>query len=208
MEIYAFGSVVRGEIDKFSDIDLLILKDIGEDMSEIDKEQYSIYTYQRISELWLEGNPFAWHLFIEGKCIFTNNKIPFLDSLNKPSNYKNLKDDLNKFFELFITSKNSILDEKYSIDFDLSMIFLAIRNFASCFSLGYLKNYEFSRNSALRLDKYSIEINNQVYDRLKKSRLLSTRGLGDKISQNELILIINEFPKIEKWFNQLLILVN
>ncbi|HFK5599129.1 TPA: nucleotidyltransferase domain-containing protein, partial [Elizabethkingia anophelis] len=62
MEIYAFGSVVRGDIDKFSDIDLLILKDINEELPEINKEQFSIYTYQRISELWKEGNPFSWHL--------------------------------------------------------------------------------------------------------------------------------------------------
>ncbi|WET17143.1 hypothetical protein P2W49_10480 [Yersinia intermedia] len=24
---------------------------------------YSIYSYERINELWKEGNPFAWHLF-------------------------------------------------------------------------------------------------------------------------------------------------
>lgn len=91
MEIYAFGSVVRGDIDKFSDIDLLILKDINEELPEINKEQFSIYTYQRISELWKEGNPFSWHLYIESKCIYTNNKSSFLKSLGSPSTYNNLK---------------------------------------------------------------------------------------------------------------------
>ena len=43
------------------------------------------------------------------------------------------------------------------------MIFLSIRNFASCYSLGYLKQFEFSRDSALRLGKFSIDITEYTY---------------------------------------------
>ncbi|MBE0393341.1 nucleotidyltransferase domain-containing protein [Flavobacterium sp. PL002] len=204
MEIYAFGSIVRGEIDKFSDVDLLILKDVEEKIQEIDKEQYSIYTYGRISELWKEGNPFSWHLFIQSKCIFSKNDIPFLSSLGEPKPYNNIKDDLDKFTQLFYESKNSINSDSHSVDFDLSMIFLAIRNFASCFSLGFLKKNEFSRDSALNIEEYSIQINHFVYNRLRESRLLATRGIGEKISEIELEIIINEFEKIENWFNKLI----
>lgn len=207
MEIYAFGSVVRGEIDKYSDIDLLILKGKGEILPNIDREQFSIYTYERIFELWNEGNPFSWHLFTESTCIYTSNELSFLKSLGEPNKYGNIKTDLDKFYKLFITSRYSILNKRYSIDFDLSMIFLSIRNFASCFSLGFMEKFEFSRDSALKLQQYSIEINQNVYDRLKKSRLLATRGIGEIISENELKIIVNEFPEIENWFNKLLILV-
>ncbi len=207
MEIYAFGSIARGEIDKSSDVDLLLLKDTDEKILDIDKEQFSIYSYQRILELWKEGNPFSWHLYIESKCIYSSNQNPYLESLGKPNEYKNLLNDLNKFNQLFIDSKKSIEQNKYSTDFDLSMIFLSIRNFASCFSLGYLKKHEFSRDSALKIDSYPISININIYNRLKQSRLLATRGIGEKISKDELENIMDEFPEIEKWFNKILILV-
>lgn len=206
MEIYAFGSITRGEIDNSSDVDLLILKDISEEILDFDKEQFSIYTYQRILELWKEGNPFSWHLHIESKCIYSNNQHPYLESLGQPNEYNNLINDLKKFNKLFIDSKKSIEQNDYSNDFDLSMIFLSIRNFASCFSLGYLKKYEFSRDSALKIGSYSIQINEKTYNRLRQARLLATRGIGEKISKDELENIVADFPEIEKWFNKILIL--
>lgn len=207
MEIYAFGSVVRGEIDEFSDVDLLILKNIDEEIPKIDKEQFSIYTYKRISELWEEGNPFSWHLFIESKCIFSETSIPYLTTQGIPKPYSNLIHDLIKFQQLFLDSKSSIETEQYTIDFDLSMIFLAIRNFASCFSLGFLKKNEFSRDSAIKIGQYSIKIHPSIYNRLRDSRILATRGIGQRVTKDELMDIINEFHTIENWINELLKLV-
>lgn len=204
MEIYAFGSIVRGEIDEFSDVDLLILKDLEEKIPEIDKEKFSIYTFQRITQLWEEGNPFSWHLFLESKCLFSNNNIPFLKSLGKPKPYVNLLNDLNKFQQLFLDSKFSIESNQNSVDFDLSMIFLAIRNFASCFSLGFLKIEEFSRDTALKIGQYSIQINLTTYNKLKEARILATRGVGERITEDDLKVIMIEFHIIEKWFNDLL----
>lgn len=204
MEIYAFGSVIRGEIDGLSDVDMLILKDNDEVLKNINKEQFSVYTFDRISEIWSEGNPFSWHLFVESKCIFSSNKVPFIQSLGKPSKYINVNNDLDKFYHLFQTSKSSILNESYSIDFDLSMIFLSIRNFASCFALGYLNKFEFSRNSAIKIDSFSIDLNDFVYKKLMDARILSTRGIGNQITKDDLNMIINEFPKIDDWFSKLL----
>ncbi len=204
MEIYAFGSIVRGDIDKYSDVDLLILKDNNELLPNIDREQFSIYTFQRIDEIWREGNPFSWHLFTEGKCIFSRSEISYLQSIGEPNNYDNVGKDLRKFYDLFITSKESILNEKYSIDFDLSMIFLALRNSASCFALGCMNHFEFSRDSALRIGPYSIDISDFAYQKLKQSRILATRGFGERIENDELDLVVKEFPKIEMWLNKLL----
>jgi Nucleotidyltransferase domain len=207
MAIYAFGSIVRGEIDEFSDVDLLIIKDLGEEIPKIDRERFSIYTYQRISQLWEEGNPFSWHLFSESKCLFSKNSIPFLKSLGKPNPYINILNDLHKFYQLFLDSKLSLESNHNSVDFDLSMIFLAIRNFASCFSLGFLKIKEFSRDTALKIGQYSIQINLTTYNRLRESRILATRGIGERITEEELKTIMFEFYSIENWFNELLKLV-
>ncbi|MGG1922846.1 nucleotidyltransferase domain-containing protein [Chryseobacterium sp. NRRL B-14798] len=208
MDIYIFGSVVRGEIDKFSDIDMLIIKDNNENLKDISPEVYSIYTYDRIGDLWKEGNPFAWHLYLESKCVFTDNKVSFIKSLGRPNNYKNLKKDLYKFYKLYQDSQKSILESQHSTDFDLSMIFLAIRNFAACFSLGFVGKANFTRDSAINLDSYSLNINNNVYNNLKKARLLATRGIGKTVTTDELNEITNEFIEIEKWFNKILNLIS
>jgi len=204
MEIYAFGSIVRGEIDIYSDIDILVLKGSDEVLKDLDKEQYSIYTFQRLERLWKEGNPFAWHLYVESKCLYSTNEKSFISLLGEPNPYTSLKSDLKKFHDLFLESKDSILRNEFSIDFDLSMIFLSIRNFASCFALGYLKMYEFSRDSALKINEYSLQIDSEVYERLKQSRLLSTRGVGEAVTDFSLIKISSELDNIETWFNRIL----
>ncbi|EED7773057.1 nucleotidyltransferase, partial [Salmonella enterica subsp. houtenae] len=134
MHIYAFGSICRGEIDSFSDIDMLAIVS-GRD-ERFNPRDYSIYSYERISELWKEGNPFAWHLFLESKIIYSPDNIDYLRSLGKPSNYNSVFADCEKFLEIFISARRSIETSDLTEIFDLSSVFLSIRNFATCFSLG------------------------------------------------------------------------
>jgi len=72
MHIYAFGSVCRGEVSRDSDIDLLCI-DEGTQADRFDPELYSVYSYERIRELWSEGNPFAWHLWLESRLLFSSD---------------------------------------------------------------------------------------------------------------------------------------
>lgn len=203
MYIYAFGSICRGEIDKLSDLDLLLIKDESNDMEQFDFEKFSIYSEERIKDLWKEGNPFAWHLHLESKLIFSNNGSDFLKELGNPNKYLNAKNDLEKFHNLYNSSFESLTNSKKSIIFDLSTIFLSIRNFATCYSIGYLKNYNFSRNSALTITENKLVISQECFRILERARVLSTRGLGLDISENEVIKVENELPKINIWFNTL-----
>ena len=98
MHIYAFGSVCRGEIDIYSDIDLLAITDKSSQFNEL---SYSVYTHQKIIELWKLGNPFAWHLFWESKILFSSDGNDFLKSLSKPAQYKNCLTDCLKFYGIF-----------------------------------------------------------------------------------------------------------
>ncbi|OYX26007.1 MAG: hypothetical protein B7Z06_06360, partial [Flavobacteriales bacterium 32-35-8] len=163
-----------------------------------------IYNRRRIEEIWKEGNPFSWHLFSESKLIFSTNGKNLMKDLGKPKSYQNLKTDLNKFADLYQTSKQSLLNSTNSTDFELSMIFLAIRNFATCYSLGILNWLNFSRRSALHLGEDSIRISKSSFELLEQSRILSTRGLGKVVSQQELNEIITELYLIDNWFINLL----
>jgi hypothetical protein len=88
--------------------------------------------------------------------------------------------------------------------FDLSMVFLGIRNFATCFSLGRLQKPDFSRNSALRLGMNSLPIPLESYAVFERARILSTRGRGLAITNSEADFAAREFSTIEKWMTKLL----
>lgn len=202
MHIYAFGSICRGEIGPSSDVDLLAVVEGIDD--RFDPNVYSIYSYQRVRDIWAEGNPFAWHLAMESKLLFSTNGSDLLQSLGSPSRYQSCRQDCSKFYQLFVEARTSFRQNSTTRIFDLSMVFLGIRNFATCFSLGCLQKPDFSRHSAIRLGASSLPIGEEAYSILERSRILSTRGLGQPIMDCEADLAAKEFPVVEEWMNTLL----
>lgn len=201
MHIYAFGSVCRGDVSLNSDIDLLAITD-GHD-SRFDPNHYSIYSYKRINELWQEGNPFAWHLALESKLLFSSDQNDYLKSLGDPACYGNCVGDCEKFYALFCDARTSIAANPDSRVFDLSTIFLSVRNIASCFSLGVTEHPSFSRDSATRLEAFSIKISTGAYQVLESARMLCTRGHGSNISTAEVNIAISELDEIDRWMDNL-----
>jgi hypothetical protein len=203
LHIYAFGSVCRGEIDTKSDIDLLAIVDNVD--NRFDPSIYSIYSYDKISSLWLEGNPFAWHLAIESKLIFSANGEDYIKQLGIPSEYTKCKEDCLKFYNLYCKALESISYGSNSLVFEMSTIFLAIRNFATCFLLGIRNIKNFSRHSALQMDSSSIQISHSTFDILERSRVLCVRGKGEMIDKEKYMSCINEVTLIKKWMKNLLV---
>jgi Nucleotidyltransferase domain len=202
MHIYAFGSICRGDVSPTSDVDLLAIVD-GYD-ERFSPDDYSIYSYNRIREIWNEGNPFAWHLAVESKLLFATNQVDYLRSLDKPAHYQNAHKDCQKFLSLFLEAKNSIETSVKTVTFDLSTVFLAVRNFATCFSLGHLDRPDFSRRSAIRIQGHSLSIDQCAFDVLERSRILCTRGIGLSISEKDAAAAMEQFPKIQAWMERLL----
>lgn len=205
MYIYLFGSLCRGEIDEFSDVDLLAITGSNEIYeNQLDTQKFSIYKEKRLKELWTEGNPFAWHLFQESKLIYSDNKENIMESWGKPNPYINVESDLKKFSTLFYDSIKSLKDSEYSDIFDLSMLFLSIRNFASCYSLGALNEFNFSRKSALKLKPDKLKISDESFSILERARILSTRGSGKLITDLEKKIVTKEIDTISDWFQLIL----
>lgn len=201
MHIYAFGSICRGEVTLGSDVDLLAITE-GHD-ARFDLATYSIYSYGRLRELWQEGNPFAWHLSLESKLLFSEDATDFLRSLGPPRAYRGAVADCEKFARLFRAARDAIQAGTNSVVFELSTIFLAIRNIATCFSLGLTDHPDFSRRSALRLGYNSLAIDAVAFDALERARVLSTRGVGIAPDQKDLLRITATFGVVEKWMNTL-----
>ncbi|MBI4782427.1 MAG: nucleotidyltransferase domain-containing protein [Oscillatoriophycideae cyanobacterium NC_groundwater_1537_Pr4_S-0.65um_50_18] len=202
MDIYAFGSVCRGDISLGSDVDLLAIVK-GHD-TRIDPNIFSVYSYERIQALWKEGNPFAWHLSFEARLLFSSNRIDYLSTLGSPETYKNCLSDCQKFFSLFCEAQDSIITGSKSIIFDLSIVFLSIRNMATCFSLGITRQPNFSRNSALHLGFDSIPSTLASYHILEKARILCTRGYGEKLTNDEIDTAIRELTEVSNWMSNLI----
>lgn len=202
MHIYAFGSVCRGEVDTFSDVDMLaIVSGLDE---RFNPKDYSIYSYERINELWKEGNPFAWHLFLESMLVYSPDSNDYLRGLGKPSNYNSGLDDCEKFLEIFISAKNSIETSVLTEIFDLSSVFLSIRNFATCFSLDCDVKPDFSRNSARNLGIHSIPVCDLTYQLLERARVLCTRGTGEILNSEDIKKVKSQLDLIESWMRQMI----
>lgn len=196
MHYYAFGSVCRGEIDGYSDVDILVCCN-DSDTANLPVEKYSIYTYGRLRELWSEGNPFAWHLHKESKLLFGSNGSDFIKELGEPAPYINHLNDINKFGSLFDKSIDSIVTSRDNIIFDISCLYLAIRNIATCFSL-YEGTPYFSRYSPLLIDN-RLNVSDSVFSILLRARILSTRGVGDILTEIEIESVLNDLDYMKVW---------
>jgi hypothetical protein len=200
MHIYAFGSVCRGEVSRDSDVDLLVIG--GGDASQYDPDTYSIYSPERIRDLWREGNPFAWHLSLESRLVFASDHVDFLQALGSPAPYKNCARDCERFLALFREASTSLAGGATRI-FDLSTIFLSIRNIATCFSLGVMDRPDFSRDSARKLGPNSVPLRDNTYRILERARILCTRGVGDRIKDDEVETTQRELDGVYDWMRKL-----
>jgi hypothetical protein len=201
MHIYVFGSMVRGEVSPGSDVDMLALVD-GFD-PRFDLDVFSIYSYRRLKELWGQGNPFAWHLALESKLVFTSDGSDFITSLKEPAAYRDCVADCEKFRDLFRDAWTSMRADNYSTVFDLSTVFLGIRNLATCYSLGASDCPSFSRHSALCLGDDSLVIQKGTYDVLERARILCTRGNGPIIQTVEVGRVLEELGNVDEWMTDL-----
>jgi len=199
--IYAFGSLCRGEIDIHSDTDVLVLTESYD--PSIDQNTFSIYSYGRIAKMWHEGNPFAWHLHLESKLLFSSDNTDYLANLGSPSKYISGKIDCEKFKDIFKKSHQEVIGPTRSKIFEASNMFLALRNFATCYSLSKDKP-TFSRNSCQQLGADSAQISADLFEVLQRARILSTRGTGSLLTSDDYTLIRQESPGISKWMNTLL----
>lgn len=200
--LYAFGSLCRGEIDDLSDVDLLGCVSTQDEAQKLDPSRFSVYTTERLNALWQEGNPFAWHLHLESKLVYSSDGNNFLQELGAPNTYGKAEEDCLRFRRLFEESLRSLQSHSDSHVFHLSCIFLAARNFATCYSFTS-GNPTFSRLSQLQIDT-PVPLSLDVFNILVRSRVLSTRGTGSALTSDEISMAIKSCPAILHWMEHLM----
>jgi hypothetical protein len=201
LHIYAFGSVCRGDITPDSDIDLLAIVDGRDD--RFDAEVFSIYAYKRVAELWEAGNAFAWHLHFESKLIYADDGRDNLADRGSPSAYTRARTDCARFKSVFENAYDALRAKTVSSVFELSSIFLSIRNLATCYSLGIRGEANFGRDAAIRLGRLSVPLTREAYEILRRARFLSTRGLGAYITRQETERVLREGDTLSEWVEKI-----
>lgn len=143
-DIYVFGSLVRGEAGKTSDIDILVVP-FGRPHVDF-PEEWSVYSSDVLEEYYACGRLFAWHLFLESKCIHSHNGSPYLETLGEPSPYLTALQDIDELEKLLLLSLEEIRLGTKSIIYELGIAYTAIRDIAMSASWALMKSPCFSRN--------------------------------------------------------------
>lgn len=175
-----FGSHARGEADLGSDIDILLVVENGylEPCSEKfpRKADISVYSRDKLEQMFQEGHLFAWHLFLESVPYCSARSEAWFMSLGTPAEYREAREDITQFMGIIEDALASMESEDCYI-YEAGILHLAMRNLGMI--LGYLHTGKpnFSRYSALQLpEKFAPSISAPEYEMLLACRRASTRA--------------------------------
>lgn len=136
--IYIFGSCARNEQDEYSDLDILEIwqrnkKASGYSYTDIEKKyckkaSKSIYNIDTIVSYFIEGHPFAWHIYSDAILLYSYDDRDILRSLGKPAKYKNLKNDYNSFLKILKGIPRSIQTCEGNLVYEAGNFYTILRN--------------------------------------------------------------------------------
>ena len=198
VDIYIFGSTVRGEVKSNSDIDVLVVTYEEYDRS-LYPDSWSVYPKETILNYFKEGRLFAWHLYLDAKCIFSDNSVPIIEKLGMPNKFTSLKEDFYSLKMIITTSLSELKTGTESSIFELGVIYTALRDIAMVLSTKLLDRPCFSRYSPYFLPT-NFPIPKNLYESMIEARLNSTRGIkfsknSIKLSQDLLSCKVNDWLK-------------
>jgi predicted nucleotidyltransferase len=87
MWIYTFGSLVRGEIDMDSDIDIISI--CSSENAKILPRYIQKYSKNDYLKIHTEGDLFAHHLYKESRLIYSSDGLDLIQSIGRPGPYIN-----------------------------------------------------------------------------------------------------------------------
>jgi hypothetical protein len=198
-ELYIFGSAVRGEVAKNSDIDVLVITDHA-DKKSMFPESWSVYSKKSIEIFFSEGKLFAWHLYLDAKCIHCSESTTFLNKLGEPSRYKDILDDFCSLSDLLDSSFDEMKSTQSEV-FEIGIIYTALRDIAMVASTALSNRPCFSRYSPYRLS-VKFPIPQDLYELMIEARLTSTRGIEFTGYINKITEIL-PFSRIKSWVKEL-----
>lgn len=173
-EVYAFGSIVRGDVQSTSDVDILAIP-FTENTSKF-PATWSIYSPKLLEQYFEEGRLFAWHLHLEARVVYTPNKVDFISKLGEPREYRSAMEDVKDLGQILDDALIGIVNEQNSEIFDYGVMYTALRDIAMSASYVIMDKPNFSRMAPYEIPvEFPLPI--ETYKKAMLARHCSTRGL-------------------------------
>jgi hypothetical protein len=173
-DIFIFGSAVRGEVSRTSDVDVLVIP-TSTPVPSAYPSNWSVYQRETIASYFQEGRLFAWHLHLESRCVYSAGPLNWLQSLGRPSPYIRAREDLSHLSSLLSDSLTQLREGTDSQIYELGLCYTALRDIAMAASWRALGAPSFSRYAPYRLPT-QIPLDPEVYEHAMLARHFSTRG--------------------------------
>lgn len=218
-----FGSIIRGDFDEFSDIDILIVIDDCDDILFFESKKLienelglpahwiSLYRKSTIQELRDYGSYFLWHVKNEGKILYS--KTGFIERiLNSIKEYTKVRSDLECYLVVCNDIRKSIQMDNLTFSYELSLLASLARN--TCIAITYLCGIKvFGRVSAVETCKnilgQDLPFSIDDYIDLYKFRIAYTRNIkGILPFQPSATYIRVWIDRVEDLIHQALIIEN
>jgi predicted nucleotidyltransferase len=186
INISVFGSYGRGNQDRSSDLDVLVVcPDNGGTQSEeyvraTISSQYAVepsiswYGKNKIRHYFATGDLFAWHLFHESFPLPGFRHLR--DIFGMPEPYTNCLDDVAGLVEILKSIPNQIQSHPQNLIYELGIAYVCLRNIAMTASSILLDKPDFGRNSPYSFNNSALPISEENYKTLASCRHASTRG--------------------------------
>jgi|AntDeeMinimDraft_5_1070356.scaffolds.fasta_scaffold03360_4 hypothetical protein len=173
-ELYIFGSAVRGEVCRTSDVDILALPFSESSRSKL-PSNWSIYSPSVIKEYFITGRLFAWHIYLESICIFSYRGTNYIEMLGAPAPYDSASNDIDELSELLREAIRELKNGTNSVVYELGIAYTAMRDIAMCASWRLLDSPCFSKFAPYKLPT-KCPISRSSYEVAMSARHSSTRG--------------------------------
>lgn len=182
-DLYIFGSATRGEVSPTSDIDVLVIP-LDNGQSEY-PTAWSVYSPEIIQSYFRFGRLFAWHLYLEAKCIHSANPTPYLSSLGEPAPYSSAGKDIDDLERMLRESLREIQSQTTNLVYELGIAYTAIRDIAMAASWALMDRPCFSREAPFLLSS-PCPISREAYRGAMLARHSSTRGSDHNIETEDI----------------------
>lgn len=172
-ELYVFGSLVRGEVDQHSDVDILVVK--SSDNEQGLPSHWTVMSEATVSHYFQVGHLFAWHLHLEAVCIFSDRSESLLSSIGPPSPYSKAQSDVTLLVATLEDALNRLKLSRPSVTYNCGIVQTCLRDIGMCAAPKLVGRFCFSKYSPfeLELGKY---ISMENYRELALCRISSTRS--------------------------------
>ncbi|MGP9812923.1 nucleotidyltransferase domain-containing protein [Rhodopseudomonas sp. NSM] len=211
---YIFGSVGRGQADPLSDLDILaVVENNRGKVAEVDvlklvplqyaslKPSISWYGAARVTEMFHNGELFAWHLSRETVPLFDPSR--FLPTLGTPTPYRECLADVRSFRAILRGIPPQVQQSAVNAAYEAGLVYVCLRNISMAASWELCEAPDFSRYSVFNLKGLrKCPISVEEFDAAMHCRMASQRGRLPPHSAT-VPYILDVYRRLDPWLDEL-----